>query len=107
MSEIFERNFAVSKCVCSRTISRGYPRNTASWLRARRLTRPNKMRAAFTVEFPQVSTLRALNYSPFVEAFRAKRKSKKSFALPEVLDANGISYGYAFPRRDCDPGFGI
>lgn len=65
------------------------------------------MRAAFSVEEPRSSALRALNYSPDVEVFRKKRRGLQSVRLGDLLADIGPSYRQIFTRLDCHPRHGV
>jgi type I restriction enzyme S subunit len=65
------------------------------------------MRSAFTVEVPSTNALRALNYSPYLEIFRRKRRGLTSFRLGDLLESMGPAYGSVFTRLDCRVGHGI
>lgn len=65
------------------------------------------MRAAFIVQEPRSSALRALNYSPRVEAFRRPRRGLRTVRLGSLLKALGDAYGTVFTRRDCSEASGI
>lgn len=65
------------------------------------------MRAAFTVPAPKTSALRALNYSPFLEAFRNNRRGRRSMRLGDLLTSMGPGYGSVFTRIDCHPAHGV
>src|SRR3954470_1758863 len=65
------------------------------------------MRTVFNVDYPRSTTLRALNYSPYVEAFRRKRDVLKSVRLGELLVEMGAAHRRAFTRIDCHPDHGV
>lgn len=65
------------------------------------------MRSAFAVPKPQSASLRALNYSPFLEAFRKSRDGRQSVRLGELLTSMGPAYGSVFTRLDCQPSHGV
>lgn len=65
------------------------------------------MRSAFIVSAATASTLRALNYSPAVEAFRRSSDSRPHRKLGDLVSNVGRSYGSVFTRRDCDERHGI
>ena len=65
------------------------------------------MRAAFLVDKPRPSALRALNYSPRAETFRQSRNGFKSTRLLDLLQEIGPAYGTVFTRRDCEPSYGV
>ena len=65
------------------------------------------MRSAFIVSAATASTLRALNYSPTVEAFRRSSDSRPHRKLGDLVSNVGRSYGSVFTRRDCDERHGI
>src|SRR3954468_15459999 len=65
------------------------------------------MRYAFTVLRPRPSALRALNYSPYVEAFRRNRGNNNSVPLKELLVGMGAAHRRAFTRIDCHPDYGV
>jgi len=64
------------------------------------------MPSAFTVQTPEVATIRALNYSPILKRFR-KRRGKDTIRLGDVLASTVTGYGTVFARVDCDPSFGV
>jgi len=51
--------------------------------------------------------LRALNYTPEVEAFRAKAKRKACPRFRDLLENLGPAYGSVFTRIDCHPSYGV
>lgn len=59
--------------------------------------------SAFVAE-PSTATLRALNYTPEVEALR---KRKRSIKLGRLLSEMGPAYGAVFVRLDCDREHGV
>ena len=65
------------------------------------------MRSVFAVRSPNVTALRALNYAPAVEAFRAKANSRSCRRLGDLLANIGLGYGSVFTRLDCDLAHGI
>jgi hypothetical protein len=65
------------------------------------------MRGAFAVASPRVAALRALNYTPAVEAFRAKAKANKAKTFGELLSSLGPAYGSVFTRIDCQRSYGV
>ena len=65
------------------------------------------MTAAFLVHQPRSGALRALNYTPAVEAFRRTAGARRCHTLRSVVTELGKSYGAVFTRRDCEPQFGI
>jgi hypothetical protein len=65
------------------------------------------MRAAFTVTNPRSAALRALNYSPAVEAFRCKASLLKSRALGDLVLDGVLTYGGMVKTIDCAPEFGV
>lgn len=64
------------------------------------------MRAAFMTEV-QPTALRALNYSPEVERFKASRSQRRFMALHSLLRNMGAAYRRIFVRSECDPGMGV
>ena len=65
------------------------------------------MRSAFVVTEPSSCAIRALNYSPFVAAFRRRRGSRESKSLGNLATKVGPAYGQVFTRHDCDPTHGV
>src|SRR5262245_54063490 len=67
------------------------------------------MRCTFLVPAPRSSALRALNYTPAVEAFRQRSQSNKAASVPlgKLLSTLGPAYGSVFTRLDCDRRHGI
>lgn len=65
------------------------------------------MRQAFSVAATTSSALRALNYTPEVEAIRKRKGSGESVALSELLESMGPAYGAVFTRLDCEPSHGV
>src|SRR5262249_2471363 len=65
------------------------------------------MRSAFAVDSPKPTALRALNYSPYLEAFRRPKRSQQSLRLGDLLTSIGPAYGAVFTRHDCHPKHGI
>jgi|ERR1017187_507455 hypothetical protein len=65
------------------------------------------MRSAFAVEAPRVTALRALNYTPEVEAFRARAKRKSCPRFRDLVETLGPAYGSVFTRIDCHPSHGV
>lgn len=64
------------------------------------------MRTAFVAKGLTSSTLRSLNYTPEVEAFRRLSESRESVPLGTLLSRMGESYGKVFVRYDCAPELG-
>src|SRR5262245_29391093 len=65
------------------------------------------MRSAFTIASPKVTALRALNYTPEVEAFRAKANNRTCKRFGDLLADIGPGYGSVFTRIDCHPSHGV
>jgi len=65
------------------------------------------MRSAFAVSAPRVTALRALNYTPAVEAFRSKANRRACRTFRDLLTDIGRGYGSVFTRIDCERGHGI
>src|SRR5579871_5596056 len=65
------------------------------------------MAVAFTVEHPKSTALRALNYTPSVEAFKKKAAKRRCSRLGSLLSSMGPAYGTVFTRIDCEREFGI
>jgi hypothetical protein len=65
------------------------------------------MRNAFAVSAPRVTALRALNYTPAVEAFRSKAARRSCRTFGDLLSDIGRGYGAVFTRVDCARGYGI
>lgn len=65
------------------------------------------MRSAFSVASPRVTALRALNYTPEVEAFRAKADKRTCKRFGDLLASLGLGYGSVFTRIDCHPSHGV
>jgi len=65
------------------------------------------MKSAFVVKKPRTAAIRALNYNPYVEAFRQKRSKLDSVPLGELVDELGPAYGSVFTRIDCTPEHGV
>ena len=65
------------------------------------------MTVAFTVDHPNPTALRALNYSPSVEAFKKKADKKGCARLGTMLTSMGQAYGSVFTRIDCDRQYGV
>lgn len=64
------------------------------------------MGQAFVVRAPTHHALRALNYTPEVEAFKG-RTHLRSLALRSLLSSMGPAYGTVFTRIDCDRDAGV
>lgn len=64
------------------------------------------MGKAFVVRAPTHHALRALNYTPEVEAFKG-RTHLRSLALGSLLTSMGPAYGAVFTRIDCDREAGV
>lgn len=64
------------------------------------------MREAFLVNNLSGASLRALNYTPEIEAFRARRGTSV-VQLGSLLESMGPAYGAVFVRKDCDSESGI
>jgi hypothetical protein len=60
----------------------------------------------FVVEQPNVSALRALNYSPAIERIR-RAGSESAKPLSSLVEGFGKAYGTVFTRLDCDAQHGI
>lgn len=65
------------------------------------------MAVAFTVDRPNPTALRALNYSPSVEAFKRKAVDNRSDPLGRLLTSMGPAYGSVFTRIDCEAEYGV
>jgi len=65
------------------------------------------MRSAFTVANVSSRALRALNYSPEVDAFRSKAKVRRSRRLGDLVADNSLSYGGRVDAMDCDSSYGV
>ena len=65
------------------------------------------MTVAFTVDHPSPNRLRALNYSPSVEAFKRKADKKGCARLGTMLTSMGQAYGSVFTRIDCERQYGV
>jgi hypothetical protein len=65
------------------------------------------MRNAFAVSSPNVTALRALNYAPAVEAFRAKANRRRCRTFGDLLADLGPNYGSVFTRIDCERQHGV
>lgn len=65
------------------------------------------MRSAFLVASPKVTALRALNYTPEVEVFRAQAQNQKWGQFGDLLVRLGPNYGSVFTRVDCHPSYGV
>ncbi|NEZ64673.1 restriction endonuclease subunit S [Leptolyngbyaceae cyanobacterium CCMR0082] len=64
------------------------------------------MVAVYLTESISSATVRALNYTPEVEAFRKRGDSENSLTLGELVSGMGESYGKVFVRYDCESGYG-
>jgi hypothetical protein len=64
-------------------------------------------RAAFVVERPRSTALRALNYTPEVERFREPSRRRATRPLGSLLSSLGPAYGQVFTRIDCAPEHGV
>jgi hypothetical protein len=64
------------------------------------------MRSAFVVQSASHHALRALNYTPEVEAFRSK-SGFRHVRLGSVLQSMGPAYGSVFTRIDCERASGV
>jgi hypothetical protein len=64
-------------------------------------------RSAFVVQEPTHSAIRALNYSPYAEAFRRRRAGSRTARLRDLVREMGPSYLIAFTRVDCSREHGI
>src|SRR3712207_3691193 len=65
------------------------------------------MRSAFSVASPKVTALRALNYTPEVEALRSRADKRTCKRFGELLESLGPGYGSVFTRIDCHPNYGV
>jgi hypothetical protein len=65
------------------------------------------MRSAFSAASPKVTALRALNYTPEVETFRAKANTRICKRFGDLLADLGPGYGSVFTRIDCHPNYGV
>jgi hypothetical protein len=65
------------------------------------------MRSSFAVSSPRVTALRALNYTPAVEAFRARASNKTCKRFRDLLSSLGPGYGSVFTRIDCQKSHGV
>lgn len=65
------------------------------------------MRTAFVLDHPQVTALRALNYSREVERLRRITAGRSSTRLGDVVQSFGKNYGKVFIRIDCQPAHGV
>jgi hypothetical protein len=65
------------------------------------------MRGTFLVETPQATALRALNYTPEIERFRQKSRTRETRFLGVLLESLGPAYGQVFTRLDCTPEHGV
>ncbi|WP_437681676.1 hypothetical protein [Sorangium sp. So ce131] len=63
------------------------------------------MASTFIVEKPTTAALRALNYTPEVEALR--RRKRRTAKLGDFLSEMGSAYGAVFVRIDCDRDHGV
>ncbi len=59
------------------------------------------------VSKPRATTLRALNYSPAIEAFLAKAKKRRCELLGVLAPIMGRAYGTVFTRQDCERAYGV
>jgi hypothetical protein len=66
------------------------------------------MRSAFAVANIKPTALRSLNYSPIVEAFRERAKSKMGgWRLAEMVSPDSLVYGDMLKAVDCTREFGV
>ena len=65
------------------------------------------MRRAFITSAPRATALRALNYSPDVEAFRRNARGRPCVPMGELLNSIGPGYGSVFTRIDCHSSHGV
>lgn len=65
------------------------------------------MSAAFAVSELRFGLLRAINYTPEVEAIRRKATRTTSVPLGQLLSSLGAAYANVFTRQDCHPSFGV
>lgn len=64
-------------------------------------------RAAFSVDAPRSTALRAVNYSPAAERLMRRGQSAEAAPLRTLVEDFAPSYGNVFTRRDCAPNAGV